>query len=145
MQTSRDRSRALSNQRSRVRVVLAGLIFAACSMIVVAPIATAGQENLLANGHLETADPDQRDRPRDFRPGRIGKSYAEMTWTSPGYKSHRCIAITTKDSSGLGYWQTLVTVTPETTYTISLDYKVVHMNIKADCTTTSSGYAQDCS
>ena len=93
-------------------------------MIVVAPIATAGQENLLANGHLETADPDQRDRPRDFRPGRIGKSYAEMTWTSPGYKSHRCIAITTKDSSGLGYWQTLVTVTPETTYTISLDYKV---------------------
>ena len=123
MQTSRNRSQTLWNQRFHVLVPLPGLIFAACWVSVVSSIATAGHENLLANGQLETADASHPDRPRGFQPGRIGKSFAEMTWTTPGYKSRRCVAITTKDSSGLGYWQTLVTVKPETTYTISLFYK----------------------
>jgi hypothetical protein len=85
---------------------------------------TAAQPNLVANGGLESVDEKHADRPRGFRPGRLGKAFSEMAWTSPGHNSRRCISVTTKDSSGLGYWQTLVTVKPLTTYTISLDYRV---------------------
>jgi len=92
---------------------------------------TAGQPDLVANGGLETVDPRHADRPLGFRPGRVGKSFSEMTWTSPGHKSQRCISVTTKDSSGLGYWQTLVTVKPRTTYTISLDYRARAAALKA--------------
>jgi len=86
-------------------------------------ISTAAGPNLVANGGLETEDQKHADRPRGFRPGRLGKAFSEMTWTSPGHNSRRCVSVTTKDSSGLGYWQTLVTVEPRTTYTISLDYR----------------------
>ena len=86
-------------------------------------ISTAAGPNLVANGGLETVDQKHADRPRGFRPGRLGKAFSEMTWTSPGHNSRRCVSVTTKDSSGLGYWQTLVTVEPRTTYTISLDYR----------------------
>ena len=85
---------------------------------------TAAQPNLVPNGGLESVDEKHADRPRGFRPGRLGKAFSEMAWTSPGHNSRRCISVTTKDSSGLGYWQTLVTVKPLTTYTISLDYRV---------------------
>ena len=75
---------------------------------------TAAGPNLVANGGLETVDQKHADRPRGFRSGRVGKSFSEMAWTSPGHNSRRCISVTTKDSSGLGYWQTLVTVKPLT-------------------------------
>ena len=47
-----------------------------------------------------------------------------MTWESPGYKSDRCVTVATENSSGLGYWQTVALVKPETTYTLTLHYKV---------------------
>ena len=86
-------------------------------------ISTAAQPNLVVNGDLETVDQKHADRPRGFRPDRVGKAFSEMAWTSPGHNSRRCISVTTKDSSGLGYWQTLVTVKPLTIYTISLYYR----------------------
>jgi len=46
-----------------------------------------------------------------------------MTWESPGYKSQHCVAVETRDSSSIGYWETVVPVKPETTYTISFYYK----------------------
>jgi hypothetical protein len=87
------------------------------------PILAAGPPNLVDNGGLETVDPKHADRPDGFRPGRIGTSFSEMTWTSPGHDSRRCVSVRTTDSSGLGYWQTVVTVKPRTIYTISLDYR----------------------
>jgi len=105
------------------RITGVGLAVAVMVLSGACPTLTAGPPNLVANSGLETADPEHTDRPRSFRTGRVGKSFSEMTWTSPGHNSRRCVSVTTKDSSGLGYWQTLVTVKPHTTYTISLDYR----------------------
>ena len=74
------------------------------------PVLAAGRSNLVDNGGLETVDPKHTDRPRGFRPGRLGKSFSEMTWASPGHDSRRGVSVRTKDSSGLGYWQCVVTV-----------------------------------
>ncbi len=105
------------------RITGARLAVAVMVLSGACPTLTAGPPNLVANSGLETADPEHTARPRGFRTGRVGKSFSEMTWTSPGHNSRRCVSVTTKDSSGLGYWQTLVTVKPHTTYTISLDYR----------------------
>ena len=102
---------------------LAGLTVFVAALAGTCRTLAAAQPNLVANGGLEIADQKHADRPRGFRSGRVGKSFSEMAWTSPGHNSRRCVSVTTKDSSGLGYWQTLVTVKPLTTYTISLDYR----------------------
>ncbi len=105
------------------RTTLAGFTVFVAALAGSCRISMAAGPNLVANGGLETVDQKYADRPRGFRPGRVGKAFSEMTWTSPGHNSRRCVSVTTKDSSGLGYWQTLVTVEPRTTYTISLDYR----------------------
>ena len=119
------KKKVLSNQPPFFRIISPGvlLVFAMLWTAVLMPAVTAAPVNLLVNGDLETADAKHGDRPAGFSPGRIGKPFAEMTWATPGYKSNRALAILTKDSSGLGYWQTVVTVEPRTTYTISLDYR----------------------
>ena len=122
------KKKVLSNQPPFFRIISPGvlLVFAMLWTAVLMPAVTAAPLNLLVNGDLETADAKHGDRPAGFTPGRIGKDFSEMTWATPGYKSNRAIAILTKDSSGLGYWQTVVTVKPETNYTISLFYRTRH-------------------
>ena len=113
------------NQRLHSPIVRASLTLAGAALWIGLAVSAdaADRPSLLANGDLETADARHTDLPAGFKPGRIGKHDAEMKWASPGYKSKRCIAVRTKDSTGLGYWQTLVTVKPKTNYTISLYYR----------------------
>lgn len=93
------------------------------TLLLCLSICAASDANLIHNGNLEAADPSQADRPAGFAPGQVGKHEATMTWASPGYKSKRCVAVQTADSSGLGYWQTTVAVKPQTDYTVSFYYK----------------------
>ena len=87
-------------------------------------MSASGQTNLIKNPGLEIADPANAERPIGFEPGRVGKNRpAVMAWESPGYRSSRCITVETQHSSDLGYWQTLVPVEPESTYTIRFHYK----------------------
>ena len=83
-----------------------------------------GLANPIENSGFESPDPGDADRPAGFDPGRVGRDReAVMNWESPGCRSTRCVTVETKHSSDLGYWQTVVPVRPETTYTISLHYK----------------------
>ena len=83
----------------------------------------AQEANLVVNGGLEDASAKHTDRPTGFEPRNIGREPAAMTWESPGYRGRRCIAVESSGSGGFGYWQTMVSVRPETTYTVSLYYK----------------------
>jgi len=118
----------ISDQRLHSSIMHASLALAGAALWIVLAASADGadQPSLLANGDLETADAQRTDLPAGFKPGRIGKHDAEMTWASPGYKSNRCIAVRTTDSSGLGYWQAMAAVKPTTTYTISLYYRTAY-------------------
>ncbi len=85
----------------------------------------ASVPNLVPNGGFEVADPADASRPLGFTPGHVApsKANAVMTWEPGGLRSSRCLAIETTDSSGNGYWEATVPVTPQTPYTIVLSYK----------------------
>lgn len=97
------------------------------AMILWVPGSALGQrQNLVVNGGFEQADAEHPDRPAEFEPGQASArshSGAEMSWTSPGYESDRCLSVRTRQSSDLGYWQTIVPVEPVKVYTISFMYR----------------------
>ena len=90
----------------------------------------AQSPNLVINGGLEAGDAKNADRPAGFEPGYIGQHSAEMTWESPGYKSQHCVAVETRDSSSIGYWETVVPVKPETVMPL-LGYRAIVEGILA--------------
>jgi cell division protein ZapA (FtsZ GTPase activity inhibitor) len=96
----------------------------AWAIVLAGAVLSAAQTgNLVGNGGVERASPERPDCPTDFVPGRVGAHPALTTWEAPGYDSPHCLAVQTSDSSGLGYWQTVVPVSPATTYTLSFRYR----------------------
>jgi len=83
----------------------------------------AAGHNLIVNGGFERPDADDPGKPAGFESGQVGKHPAAMTWESPGRTGDRCVAVRTENTSGLGYWQTVVPVEPRTEYTLRLHYR----------------------